>query len=217
MTPDGDDTAHATGAGVVLAGGRSTRYGAGDKALADLAGAPMLRRVADALAPAVESVVVNCRSDQTDALRPALDDFPLPARFAEDPDPDRGPLGGIRTGLRAVAECGEHEYAAVVACDMPFLDAGFVGHLFDRAQGHDAAVPRVDEWFQTTHAVYRAGAMADACDAALDRGEGKILAALEGLDDVVVGRADLDRYATPEVFRNCNTPEEVASAAEEFG
>jgi molybdopterin-guanine dinucleotide biosynthesis protein A len=177
----------------------------------------MLRRVADALAPAVESVVVNCRPDQTDALRPALNGYELPVRFAEDPEPDLGPLGGIRTGLRAVDARGEHEYAAVVACDMPFLDSGFVGHLFDRAQGHDAAVPRVDEWFQTTHAVYRAGAMAGACDEALDRGEGKILAALDRLDYVVVGREELDRYATPEVFRNCNTPEEVARATEEFG
>ncbi|MFB6171830.1 MAG: molybdenum cofactor guanylyltransferase [Haloarculaceae archaeon] len=208
--------AHATGAGVVLAGGRSTRYGDGDKALADLAGTPMVRRVADALAPAIEALVVNCRPEQVDALRPALDGYPRSVRFATDPTPDLGPLGGIRTGLRAVEAHADHAYAAVVACDMPFLDPGFVGHLFDRARGHDAAVPRVDEWFQTTHAVYRAGAMAEACAAALDRDEGKILAALETVDAVVVERAELDRYATPEVFRNCNTPEEVAAAAAAF-
>jgi molybdopterin-guanine dinucleotide biosynthesis protein A len=205
--------ASATGAGVVLAGGRSTRYGEGDKALADLAGTPMLRRVADELRPAVVEVVVNCRPAQTDALREAMAGYPLPVRFAEDPEPDLGPLGGIRTGLRAVAD---NEHAAVVACDMPFLDAGFVGHLFDRARGHDAAVPRIDEWFQTTHAVYRADGMAAACDDALVRGEGKILAALEQLDSVVVGQDELAEYATPEVFRNCNPPEEVRAAAREF-
>ena len=47
--------------GVVVAGGRSTRFGAPDKAVADLGGTPMIRRVADRIAPAVEELVVNCR------------------------------------------------------------------------------------------------------------------------------------------------------------
>jgi len=205
-----------SGASVVLAGGRSTRYGGGDKALADLAGTPMLRRVVDRLAPAVDSLVINCRREQTDALRAAMAGSPLPIRFAEDSVPDLGPLGGIRTGLRAVTEQDEHEYTFVVACDMPFLDPDFVSYLFDRAAGHDAAVPRIDEWFQTTHAVYRTESMAAACHAALERGEGKTLAALAELDYVVVGRDELDQHATLEVFRNCNTPEEVEAAAEEF-
>ncbi len=86
--------------------------------------------------------------------------------FAVDPVPDQGPLAGIATGLRAA----NGEYAAAVACDMPFVDPGFLEYLFDRAIGHDAAVVRVDEWYQPTQAVYRTDATAEACERALERG-----------------------------------------------
>ncbi len=64
-------------------------------------------------------------------------------------------MAGIATGLGAV----DSEYAAVVACDMPFVDPAFLDYLFERAASHEAAVPRPDEWFQTTQAVYHAEAM----------------------------------------------------------
>ncbi|WP_132056748.1 molybdenum cofactor guanylyltransferase [Halorussus amylolyticus] len=198
-----------TRAGVVLAGGRSTRFGGRDKAVADLAGVPMIRRVADRLAPVVDSLVVNCRTDQREAVADAMAGYDRPVSFAIDPDPDEGPMAGIRTGLRATTAA----YAAVVACDMPFVDPALVAHLFERADGRDAAVPRPDEWFETTHAVYRADAMADACEAALDRGDRKIIAPLFELDYVAVGPDELADFDARS-FENVNTREELAAAAD---
>ena len=194
---------------VVLAGGRSTRFGDEDKAVADLAGRPMIRRVADRLTPAVDAVVVNCRAAQRGAIATALDGVAVPVTFAEDDYPDEGPMAGMATGLRAV----ESEYALVVACDMPFVDSGFVGYLFDRAAGHDAAVPRPKQWFETTHAVYRAAAMAEACEAALAEGEERIVAPLFDLDFVVDDADDVRDHGTPHTFENCNTPEDFVDAA----
>ncbi|WP_228546404.1 molybdenum cofactor guanylyltransferase [Halegenticoccus tardaugens] len=196
---------------VVLAGGYSTRFGDEDKAVASLSGVPMIRRVADRLAAVTDRLVVNCRRDQRSSLANALDGYPSPVAFAFDPAPDRGPMAGIRTGLRAVE--AESEYAFVVACDMPFVDPGLVAHLFDRAEGHDAAVPRIgDGWFQTTHAVYRASPMADACDDALERGESKIVAPLFDLDYVVVEEREVREFASLEAFENVNTREELREA-----
>jgi len=206
--------------GVVVAGGRSTRFGDADKAVAELAGTPMTRWVADRLARTVDGVVVNCRADQRDALDAAMDGADYPVRFAVDPDDDRGPTAGIMTGLRAV----EAEYAAVVACDMPFVDPTFLDYLFERAAGragpavdrgdaHDAAVPRPDDWYQPTQAVYRASAMADACEAALDRGDAKIIAPLEALDWVVVGPEEIESHAATDTFENVNTRAEFERAA----
>ncbi|WP_277555034.1 molybdenum cofactor guanylyltransferase [Halobaculum limi] len=203
----------------IVAGGRSTRFGDRDKAVADLASVPMIRRVADRLADATDRLVVNCRPDQRAAIEAALDDYPNPVRYAEDPAPDEGPMAGIRTALRGVEAWGGPAAAAfVVACDMPFVDPAVVDALFDRLRDHDAVVPRVDgEWFQTTHAVYRAGPMADACDDALDRGEGKIIAPLFELDYVEVDAADLtDAGGDAQTFENLNTREEFAAAAESF-
>ncbi|WP_336001074.1 molybdenum cofactor guanylyltransferase [Halorientalis halophila] len=199
--------------GVILAGGYSTRFGAADKAVADLAGTPMIRRVADRLEPVVDELVVNCRPDQRERLAAALTDIDLPVTVAEDPEPDQGPMAGIETGLRAA----NGEYAAVVACDMPFVDAEFVAYLFERARDYDAAVPQVeDEWFQTTQAVYRTAPMAAACADALADGEHKIVEPLFTLEYVVVDAAEIRAHAAEDTFRNINTREELEAAAGEF-
>ena len=194
---------------VVLAGGRSTRFGDEDKAVADLAGTPMIRRVVNRVAPTVDSVVVNCRGAQLPAIESALSGVDRPVTFAEDEYPDEGPMAGMATGLRAV----EGEYAVVVACDMPFVEAGFVDYLFERAAGHEAAVPRPDQWFETTHAVYRAAAMVDACEAALEDGENRIVAALFELDFVVVDADEVRDHGHPRTFENCNTRADFEDAA----
>jgi len=193
---------------VVLAGGRSTRFDGADKAVADLAGTPMIRRVVDRVAPVVDAVVINCRAEQTSAIREALDGVSLPVTFAEDEYPDEGPMAGIATGLRAVAG----EYAFVVACDMPFVDPEFVDYLFGRAPGHEAVVPRPEQWFETTHAVYRAAAMAEACEAALDAGEERIVAPLFDLDFVVVDAEAVREHGHRRTFENCNTRADFVDA-----
>ncbi|MEM4781508.1 MAG: molybdenum cofactor guanylyltransferase [Halalkalicoccus sp.] len=199
--------------GVVLAGGRSTRFGDEDKATADLAGTPMIRRVGDRLAEVTDRLVVNCRADQTDAIREAFTSYPNSVRIAEDPAPDEGPMAGIMTGLRAV----EDEYAFVAACDMPFIEPALVAHLFSRAAGYDAAIPRVgDGWFQTTHAVYRAEPMVAACERALAAGKRKIIAPLDDLEYVVVGEDEVRERASLDTFENLNTREEFERATEAF-
>jgi molybdopterin-guanine dinucleotide biosynthesis protein A len=200
------------GAGVIVAGGHSTRFGDRDKAVADLAGVPMIRRVADRIGVVVDELVVNCRDDQVEAIETALSDADVAPTFAPDERPDEGPMAGVATGLAAVAA----EYALVVACDMPLVDPQFAAYLFDRASGHDAAVPRPDEWFQTTQAVYRAEPMVEACKRALARGEGRIVEPLFDLDYEVVDREEIEARTTLETFENLNTRAEFEAAAERF-
>jgi molybdopterin-guanine dinucleotide biosynthesis protein A len=198
---------------VIIAGGRSTRFGERDKAVADLAGVPMIRRVADRLLPVVDELVVNCRGDQRVAIERAMAGFSLPVSYALDSEVDEGPMAGIGTGLAAC----EGEYAIVVACDMPFVDPDVVEYLFERAEGNDAAVPRLDDgWYQTTQAVYRTEAMAEACLDALARGERKILAPLEGLAWVVVDEAEIRERGDVGTFENLNTREEFEAAQSRF-
>jgi molybdopterin-guanine dinucleotide biosynthesis protein A len=48
---------------------------------------------------------------------------------------------------------------------MPFVDPALVAYLGERADGHEAAVPRLDHgWFQTSQAVFHAPAMVDVCE-----------------------------------------------------
>jgi molybdopterin-guanine dinucleotide biosynthesis protein A len=217
--------------GAILAGGRSTRFGDRDKAVAPLAGVPMIRRVADRLAgdddpvppgaeraaggdPVVDEFVINSRPDQREAIGAALDGLSLPLRWAVDDEPDLGPVAGIRNACRAASG----EYVAVVACDMPFVDPGFLAGLVADAAGHEAAIPRLDDrWLQTTQAVYRAEPMAAACDRALARGDRKVLAPLDDLDRVVVGDAEIRERTTARTFTNVNTHAELAEAETAIG
>ncbi|WP_336023772.1 molybdenum cofactor guanylyltransferase [Halobellus salinisoli] len=198
-------------AALILAGGRSTRFGDRDKAVAELAGTPMIRRVVDRLAPVVDEVVINCRRDQLDAIEAALSGVDPEPAFAVDRDPDAGPVAGIARGLEAVSA----EYAVVVACDMPFVEPDVVRLLFERAAGEDAAVPRPDEWYQTTQAVYRTEAMRRACRRALERGADRIVAPLEELDAVVVDA--IESVGSLDTFENVNTVEEFEAAKERLG
>lgn len=200
-------------AGAIVAGGRSTRFGDADKAVAKLAGVPMIRRVADRLVGPTETLVVNCRPDQRTAIERALDGYPNPVTYAEDPEPDQGPMAGIRTACRGV-ETTAADYAFVAACDMPFIDPALVELCFERARNHDAAVPRPDEWYVPTHAVYRVTAMADACDRALARGDRKVIAPLDYLDWTVVEREELEAHGSLESFESLDTREAFEAAAD---
>jgi len=108
--------------GLVLAGGRSTRMGR-DKAALEYSGRSQLERAFALLDPLVARCFVSVRADQGED--------PLRARFARivDAAPGlEGPAAGILSALRA------HPQAAwlVLACDLPFLDAGTLQHLIAR-------------------------------------------------------------------------------------
>lgn len=174
-----------------------------EKTVVELAGVPLVRRVADRLLDATDVLIVNCRADQRDRIADALDG--LNPRFSLDETPDRGPVAGIETGLRAV----ETEYAAVVASDMPFLDPDLLSYLFERAEGHDAAVPRPGEWFEPLHAVYKPDPAIRACERALQEENPRIIEPLSTLDRVIVTREELLAHGSLDSFESIDTPEDL--------
>lgn len=194
---------------VILAGGYSTRFDGGDKAVAEFEGKPMIRQVADRLAGSCDELVVNCRSDQVVSVRNALTEVAGTVEFAEDPEPGLGPVAGILAGLRVA----DGEFAAVVACDMPYVSSDLISHLFDRAPGYDAVIPRGNGWLQTTQAVYDVTSMADACEQALACDERAVTDATEKLERTrVLTEDDVRQIADTGTFVNINTNEELDRA-----
>ncbi|MDQ2051320.1 molybdenum cofactor guanylyltransferase [Natronolimnohabitans sp. A-GB9] len=196
--------------GVVLAGGYSTRFGEADKAVADLAGRPMITHVVDRLAAVADDIVVNCRDEQLASIRDAFADADADVEptYATDPVPDRGPLAGIRVGL----EAADREYAAVVACDMPFADPNLFETLYEHARGRDGAVVQLEDgWYQTTQAVYRTETMARACGDVIDSDDRRILTAFEQLDVATVPEAELEDISE-RTFESIDTQEALREA-----
>src|SRR6266581_6089080 len=100
-------------AGIVLAGGRSSRMGT-PKAALEWHGSTLLRRTAGVLARMVDGPVVVVR-----APGQALPALPAQVEVVEDPREGLGPLQGLAAGLAAAAD--RAEIAFVCSTDMPFL------------------------------------------------------------------------------------------------
>jgi molybdopterin-guanine dinucleotide biosynthesis protein A len=71
-------------------------------------------------------------------------------RVVNDIYPNRGPLGGIITGLKM----SNSFYNLVVAGDMPFLNMGLLTHMMKSVDGFDIVVPRIGDTVEPLHAIY---------------------------------------------------------------
>jgi molybdopterin-guanine dinucleotide biosynthesis protein A len=134
---------------VVLCGGESRRMGR-DKALLEVDGVPMARRVADALRQAGAGRVVALGGDGA-----ALSAMGLEVRA--DAMPGDGPLPAT---LQALEESGE-DVVVVLSCDLLAPSAEAIRTLLAALAADAAAVaavPLVDGHLQWTHAAWRVAA-----------------------------------------------------------
>lgn len=111
--------------GIVLAGGRSSRFGA-DKLGQTVGGEPLLHRATRAVARAGDEVlVVVAHSGPLPALPT---DLPVPVHTVRDDEPHGGPLAALAGGIARA----EHPVAVVVGGDMPWLCPDVLSLLVDR-------------------------------------------------------------------------------------
>ena len=126
--------------GLILAGGRGTRFGPGEKPLALCAGRPMIERVADALDGAGLEVVV--------VASPCA---PFTQNWCRAHDllcVCTGGEGYIEDLADAAAQLGLDGPVLCVSADLPCLTAGLVG---DVVAAYDAqALPALSVWVPVT-------------------------------------------------------------------
>ena len=165
--------------GIVLAGGRSSRFGS-DKLAAHLGGVPLLDRAVAVLAdPAVgcsEIVVVLAPGDDRE-----LPSAAVPVRRAIDPTAHGGPLVGLLAGLEAARE----PIVVVVGGDMPTLSAAVLAALIralTATEGSaDAAVLLQRGVARPLPAAYRNGAATQVARRVIGAGERSLVALLRDL------------------------------------
>ena len=87
-------------AGVILAGGRATRMGGGDKGLRVVGGRRLIDHVIARLGPQVAALAINANGDPA-----RLSEFGLPVLADSLPD-HPGPLAGVLAGLDWAAAQG---------------------------------------------------------------------------------------------------------------
>ena len=187
-------------AGVVLAGGQSTRMGV-DKALAPLAGRPLIAHVAARFAPQVDALFVNANGD---AAR--FDGFGLAVVADAAERPGAGPLAGIAAALNYAQWLGA-EWLATAPCDAPFLPLDLVARLAAaiEASGAPLAVAASVRGLEPMFALWST-ALAREVGSALAKGEGGPRGLMARLDAAQAPFNDADAFA------NLNTPEDFAAA-----
>jgi len=130
---------------IVLAGGKGLRLGR-NKALETIDNRQLLRWVLSRLSFLNSDFIVVTAATQPS---PELIDYPG-LRVVTDIYPDKGPLGGICTGLAT----SDSMYNLVVACDMPCLNQALLHYMVGLAADFDLVVPRWNGLVEPLHAVY---------------------------------------------------------------
>ena len=110
--------------GVVLAGGRSVRWGS-EKAVAEVRGRPMIAHVASALTSVRLPVAVNAPDESGAAAWSRARGLPV---LPDAPGAPEGPLAGVLAGL-AWAQAVGADVLVTAPCDTPGLPRDYVRRL----------------------------------------------------------------------------------------
>jgi molybdopterin-guanine dinucleotide biosynthesis protein A len=136
--------------GIIFCGGKSSRMGT-PKALLPFGDEVMLARVVRLLSQVVHPIVVVAAAEQP------LPVLPPSVIIVRDERPERGPLEGLRAGLKALE--GVADVAYVSSCDVPLLVPAFVERMLAELVDVQIAVPMETNGEQTQYhplaAVYR--------------------------------------------------------------
>jgi molybdopterin-guanine dinucleotide biosynthesis protein A len=186
---------------IVLAGGKSLRLGK-SKALETIGDKNLIQRVVERLAPVSSKILIVTSREYAD--------FPVDweAEIKVDIYPNRGPLGGIYTGLTA----SHSLYSIVVACDMPFLNIELLRYMMKLSPGFDAVVPRIGR-LQPLHAIYSKSCLG-VIKTQLDLGQLTIARFLDMVNVRYVERGECEKL-DPKLlsFFNVNCQEDLDEAA----
>jgi molybdenum cofactor guanylyltransferase len=192
---------HSDTIAVVLAGGRASRLGGGDKGLRLIGGESLLAHVLARLRPQVAAIVLSANGDGGRFS-------PLGLRVLSDgPAGSVGPLAGILAALDHAAEAGA-AFVVSVPTDAPFLPSDLVAGLHE-ARRSGSAAGAVAASFGRVHpvvALWPVSARDSVREAVSDgrRRVGDLVTAL------AFGRAEWSGPVDP--FFNINTPEDLARA-----
>ncbi|OFW46544.1 MAG: hypothetical protein A2163_03525 [Actinobacteria bacterium RBG_13_35_12] len=126
------DRRHFSLTAIILAGGESSRVGLNkSKDQMKLAGRPLIDWVVSTLTSLdnftkEDIIIVNSKEKYSNFKRVCKDIFP-----------QKGPLGGIFSGLKASTS----QYNLVVGCDMPFIEVKLLQYMIENIYTYDMVIP----------------------------------------------------------------------------
>jgi molybdopterin-guanine dinucleotide biosynthesis protein A len=194
--------------GIILSGGRSLRLGQ-DKGLIDLGGKPLVGWVIERLQRVVDEVIVVVGSE--DVIPLYWSAVPDNVHVVADCYPEDSPLIGLITGLREA----KGEYAAVCACDMPFIDPTILEMLFCVSYGlNGTLLLKPNGWIEPIPSVYHVSHCMRYAEVLRGLGEMRIRKVLETMTDTVTLSVEKLRVIDPDLvsFDDLDTFDSIEEA-----
>jgi molybdopterin-guanine dinucleotide biosynthesis protein A len=185
----------------ILAGGQARRFGGRDKSALHIGGESIFDR---------QLAVLRVLTDRVRIVTTTPDRFrDRGVEVVRDLLPGAGALGGIYSAL----ETATSSHVLVLACDLPFVTASFLGSLVALAgPAWDAVVPRTADGWQPLCAIY-ARAVAPAIRRQVEAGRLKITDLFATIAVREMGAADIAATGADEtLFLNVNSPRDLERA-----
>ena len=189
---------HATG--IILAGGKSSRMGE-DKGLVLLNGKPMIQYVIEALKEVVSEISIISNNQ-------SYNQFGMPVY--SDIIKDKGPVGGIYTGLYH----SKTELNFCISCDVPMISSDFIFWLLNRSGNAFVTLPMYKDKVHQMIGVYSKQVLSNFQESA----EKEHLKLSQVNNDMACEIIDIEKeYANFDelIFSNINTKNELISIAHE--
>jgi len=185
--------------GAVLVGGESKRLGK-NKVLAPLGGKPLIDWVILRLAKIFPKIVLLGRKQAG---------LEKKAEFLEDLLPGLGPISGIYSALKELAQP-----VFICACDMPFLNEDLIRYQVEVLDDFEAVVPMPNGLFEPLHSIYTPNCLS-AIERLIKKGKKRPIEFFPEISIRKIGDDELKKV-DPELlsFFNINTQEDLKKAEE---
>jgi molybdopterin-guanine dinucleotide biosynthesis protein A len=186
---------------IVLAGGRSSRFGR-DKLAEPIDGRPMLDHAIEAVRLVATDIVVVAAPGGSPPILPGI-------TVAHDEQAFEGPLAGLATGLAALDP--EIDHVIVVGGDMPTLVPAVLDRQLSLVDRADAVILEDDEGPRPLPMAVRRSTAQPVADRLLAAGERRLRALLADLDAVVAINPGTWRADDPtgETLRDVDVPRDL--------
>ncbi len=175
--------------GVVLAGGRSRRFGQ-DKGRYPFRGKPLAEHALEIISPHCSELLICSNSVN------AYKHFGVPV--IEDIHKNCGPIGGIHSALKHAAG----QTVVCVPCDCPFIPAEMIGYLLQRSEDHQVVMPHHRSFIETLCAVWQKNSYPHL-EKAINEKRYRILDAIQTMTVLLVNPENEPFYHN-RVFHNIN-------------
>ena len=193
-------------AGLILAGGKSTRMEGQNKALLPFGDTTLLDHCYAIAARHLKTTLISCGPHH-------YSQYPTQSHVPDNGE--QGPLGGVLAGLQWLQHNSHHQWMLTMPCDTPYIDESWIAFMIKGINPNHPTKPVYAQHNgrnHYAHALWPASAIA-AIKKALEQQQYSLCGALQKLNAVAL---DLSKDCSSSHFFNINSLADAATAQQKL-